>query len=124
MRLNPRQRWHEDGIDQPHGGSTVAGVPASVWGAILSLAASEADVGRGTVLLGAYAVGLGIPFLLVAAFFPRLKGVMGWMKRHMRQIEATSGLLLWTVGLMMLTGQFSALSFWLLESFPILQRVG
>jgi cytochrome c-type biogenesis protein len=95
-----------------------------VLGAILSLAASEADVGRGTVLLGAYAVGLGIPFLLVAAFFPRLKGVMGWMKRHMRQIEATSGLLLWTVGLMMLTGQFAAFSFWLLERFPFLASVG
>ncbi|MBR2657605.1 MAG: cytochrome c biogenesis protein CcdA [Loktanella sp.] len=95
-----------------------------VLGAILGLAASEADVGRGTVLLGAYAIGLGIPFLLVAAFFPRLKGVMGWMKRHMRQIEATSGLLLWTVGLMMITGQFAAFSYWLLERFPFLATVG
>lgn len=95
-----------------------------VLGAILGLAASEADVGRGTVLLGAYAIGLGIPFLLVAAFFPRLKGVMAWMKRHMRQIEATSGLLLWTVGLMMITGQFAAFSYWLLERFPFLATVG
>jgi cytochrome c-type biogenesis protein len=95
-----------------------------VLGAILSLAASEADVGRGTVLLGSYAVGLGIPFLLVAAFFPRLHGVMGWMRRHMRQIEAGAGLLLWTVGLMMLTGQFAAFSFWLLERFPFLASVG
>lgn len=95
-----------------------------VLGAILSLAASEADVGRGAVLLGSYAVGLGIPFLLVAAFFPRLKGLMGWMRRHMRQIEATSGLLLWTVGLMMITGQFAAFSYWLLERFPFLATVG
>jgi cytochrome c-type biogenesis protein len=95
-----------------------------VLGAILSLAASEADVARGAVLLGAYAIGLGIPFLLVAAFFPRLKGLMAWMKRHMRQIEATSGLLLWTVGLMMITGQFAAFSYWLLERFPFLATVG
>lgn len=95
-----------------------------ILGAILSLAASEASLPRGTALLGAYAIGLGIPFLLVAAFFPRLTGLMGWMKRHMRRIEATSGLLLWTVGLMMLTGQFAALSYWLLERFPILASVG
>jgi cytochrome c-type biogenesis protein len=95
-----------------------------ILGAILSLAASEADVSRGTVLLAAYALGLGIPFLLVAAFFPRLKGMMGWMKRHMDRIEKVSGLLLWTVGLMMMTGQFAAFSYWLLERFPALALVG
>lgn len=95
-----------------------------ILGAILSLAASEASVSRGTVLLAFYALGLGIPFLLVAAFFPRLKGLMGWMKRHMEKIERTSGLLLWTVGLMMLTGQFAAFSYWLLERFPALAYVG
>lgn len=47
-----------------------------ILGTILGLAASEASVTRGTVLLAAYAVGLGLPFLLVAAFFPRLKGLM------------------------------------------------
>ncbi len=95
-----------------------------ILGAILSLAASEADVSRGATLLAVYALGLGIPFLLVAAFFPRLEGLMGWMKRHMDRIERTSGLLLWTVGLMMITGQFAAFSFWLLETFPALALVG
>ncbi|MAQ82540.1 cytochrome c biogenesis CcdA family protein [Psychromarinibacter halotolerans] len=93
-------------------------------GAILSLAASEASLTRGTTLLGIYALGLGIPFLLVALFFPRLQGVMGWMKRHMDRIEKIMGLLLWTVGLMMLTGQFTAFSFWLLEKFPALATIG
>jgi cytochrome c-type biogenesis protein len=93
-------------------------------GAILSLAASEASVARGTLLLGIYAAGLGIPFLLVAAFLPRLTGVMGWMKRHMDRIEKIMGLLLWTIGLLMLTGGFSAFSFWLLETFPALAVLG
>jgi cytochrome c-type biogenesis protein len=93
-------------------------------GAILSLAASEASVSRGTLLLGVYAAGLGIPFLLVAAFLPRLGGAMAWMKRHMERIERAMGLLLWTIGLMMLTGGFSALSFWLLETFPALATLG
>ena len=56
-------------------------------GAILSLAASEANVARGTMLLAVYALGLGVPFLLVAAYFERMGGVMAWMKRHMEQIE-------------------------------------
>ncbi|MBV7392836.1 cytochrome c biogenesis CcdA family protein [Mameliella sediminis] len=93
-------------------------------GAILSLAASEASVARGTVLLAVYALGLGVPFLLVAAFLPRLGGVMGWIKRHMEQIERAMGLLLWTIGLLMLTGGFSSLSFWLLETFPALATLG
>jgi cytochrome c-type biogenesis protein len=93
-------------------------------GAILSLAATEADMVRGTALLGVYALGLGVPFLLVAAFFPRLSGAMGWMKRHMAAIERVMGLLLWTIGLMMLTGGFAQFSYWLLETFPGLARLG
>ncbi|MEC7669591.1 MAG: cytochrome c biogenesis protein CcdA [Pseudomonadota bacterium] len=93
-------------------------------GAILSLAASEASISKGLILLGVYAAGLGIPFLLVAAFLPRLTALMAWMKRHMQQIERIMGLLLWTIGLLMLTGGFSALSFWLLETFPALATLG
>ena len=93
-------------------------------GAILSLAASEANVARGTTLLAVYAIGLGVPFLLVAAFLPRMGGLMGWMKRHMDRIEKVMGLLLWTIGLLMLTGGFSAFSFWLLETFPALAALG
>ena len=93
-------------------------------GAILSLAAGAASVARGTLLLAVYAAGLGIPFLLVAAFLPRLGGLMGWMKRHMEQIERVMGLLLWTIGLLMLTGGFSAFSYWLLETFPALAALG
>ena len=95
-----------------------------ILGAILSIAANEADVARGTALLGFYALGLGIPFLLVAAFFPRLKGLMAWMRRHMERIEKIMGLLLWTVGLLMLTGSFTDFSWWLNETFPVLQTFG
>jgi cytochrome c-type biogenesis protein len=93
-------------------------------GAILSLAAGEASMARGTLLLAVYALGLGIPFLLVAAFLPRLTGVMGWMRRHMDRIEKAMGLLLWTIGLLMLTGGFSSFSYWLLETFPGLAMLG
>jgi cytochrome c-type biogenesis protein len=93
-------------------------------GMILSLAAQGESVGRGLGLLGIYALGLGIPFLLVAAFFPRLTGALGFLRRHMSRIERIMGLLLWTIGLLMLTGGFSQFSYWLLETFPALALVG
>ena len=93
-------------------------------GAILSLAAQEASLTRGTLLLAVYAFGLGIPFLLVAAFFPRMAPVMGFMKRHAERIERIMGLLLWTIGLLMLTGGFSSFSYWLLENLPFLGQLG
>ncbi|RAP42621.1 cytochrome C biogenesis protein [Rhodovulum viride] len=93
-------------------------------GAILSLAASEASVSRGTVLLAVYAAGLGIPFLLAALFIQRAMGVMNRLKRHMALIERAMGVLLIAVGLALLTGAFSAFSYWLLETFPSLARLG
>ena len=95
-----------------------------ILGAILSLAASEASVTRGTALLAAYAVGLGVPFLLVAAFLDRAQGLMRRMRRHMGVIEKAMGALLVAVGVAMVSGAFSAFSFWLLETFPGLARLG
>jgi cytochrome c-type biogenesis protein len=93
-------------------------------GAILSLAANEASLVKGSVLLGAYAIGLGVPFLVFAHFLPRLGGFLNWMKRNMERIERLMGLLLWTIGLMMLTGGFADMSYWLLENFPALASFG
>lgn len=95
-----------------------------ILSAILSLAGSQAEVGKGILLLGVYALGLGVPFLLVAAFFPQMKRPMAWMKRNMGVIEKTSGVLLLTVGLAMATGYLSVFAFWMLEAFPVLQIFG
>ena len=95
-----------------------------ILGGILSLAGAEGRAAQGALLLLVYAMGLGVPFLLAAAFFPRMKGLMDWMKRHMERIEKISGLLLWTLGLLLATGQFTVFSNWLLSTFPILQEIG
>jgi len=93
-------------------------------GAILSLAATESSIARGTTLLGVYAAGLGIPFLLVAMFVQRSMGLMNRLKKHMRLIERAMGALLLVVGVALLTGAFSAFSYWLLETFPTLAYLG
>ncbi len=93
-------------------------------GAILSMAASEADLARGTTLLAVYAAGLGIPFLLAAIFLQKATGLLARMKRHMGAIEKAMGALLLLVGVALLTGAFSDLSYWLLETFPALALLG
>jgi len=93
-------------------------------GAILSIAASEASIARGTLLLAIYAAGLGIPFLLAAFYLHRAVGVMGRLKKHMGLIEKVMGGLLLVVGIALLTGAFTNFSWWLLEKFPALATLG
>jgi len=95
-----------------------------VLGAILSMAAAEADSTRGTVMLGIYALGLGLPFLLAALFVQRSMAVMNRLKPYMAAIEKGMGVLLLIVGVAMVTGAFSAFSWWLLETFPALSQIG
>ncbi|MBT8410282.1 MAG: cytochrome c biogenesis protein CcdA, partial [Octadecabacter sp.] len=95
-----------------------------ILSAILGLATGQADMAKGALMLGVYAVGLGVPFLMVAAFFPQMKRPMAWMKRNMGVIEKTSGVLLIVVGLAMATGFLSIFAFWLLEAFPALAFFG
>jgi len=93
-------------------------------GAILSLAASEASVARGGLLLGIYAAGLGIPFLLAAMFLTQSMVLMNRMKKHMKMIERMMGALLLVVGIALVTGAYSSFSWWLLETFPALSMLG
>jgi len=89
-------------------------------GAILSLAAQAESTTRGTLLLGVYALGLGLPFLLAAIFVERSMVLMTRLKRHMRLIERTMGALLLVVGLALVTGAFTDFSFWMLETYEAL----
>ena len=93
-------------------------------GMILSLAAQQGETGRGTALLAVYAAGLGIPFLLAAIFLTRAIGVMNRIKPWLPMIERVMGALLILVGIALLTGAFSAFSYWLLETFPALALLG
>jgi cytochrome c-type biogenesis protein len=89
-------------------------------GAILSLAAQEGNTQRGTLLLGVYALGLGLPFLLAALFIERSMTLMAKLKRHMKVIERLMGGLLIVVGLALVTGAFTDFSYWMLETYDFL----
>ncbi|MEM7243403.1 MAG: cytochrome c biogenesis protein CcdA [Pseudomonadota bacterium] len=95
-----------------------------ILGAILALSAQEESVARGTVLMTTYAIGLGIPFILVSMFIQRSMGLINRFKKHMGKIEFGMGLLLVVIGIAMFTGAFEAFSLWILEQFPALAQIG
>ncbi|MEM7212424.1 MAG: cytochrome c biogenesis CcdA family protein [Pseudomonadota bacterium] len=95
-----------------------------ILGAILSMAAQEETISAGTALLGVYAFGLGMPFLIAALFVgPFLQWAKNF-RRHMPLVEKVMGLMLITVGIMMITGDFERLAYFLLETFPSLAEFG
>jgi cytochrome c-type biogenesis protein len=95
-----------------------------ILAAILSVAASEATVTKGAVLLAVYSAGLGIPFLVAAFMIERFSSVLTRMKRHLATVERVMGVLMILVGIGFLTGMVSSFSIWLLETFPALQNFG
>ncbi|MGQ0669771.1 MAG: cytochrome c biogenesis CcdA family protein [Actinomycetota bacterium] len=77
-----------------------------VLAGILTAAAATQSVGRGAALLFVYSLGLGIPFILLALGYTREGRVVGWLRRHGRAIEWVGGMVLITMGILMLTGQW------------------
>lgn len=95
-----------------------------VLAAILFVAGTEDTVARGAGLLAVYSAGLGVPFLLASLFAGPFMRLMARFRRHMGTVEKAMGALLVLTGIMFLTGQMASLSYWLLETFPELGRVG
>ena len=95
-----------------------------ILGAILSLVIQEGSGSYGAALMAAYAVGLGVPFILVAAFVRKSLGIMQRFRRVSTWFERTAGCLFLLVGTLLVTGNFSDISFWLLETFPGLADFG
>ena len=95
-----------------------------ILSAILVVAGSEQTVARGAILLSAYALGLGIPFLLAAVFAGPFIHGMKRFRRYMGIVEKVMGGVLVLTGIMFLTGQFATLSYWLLETFPVFSQIG
>jgi cytochrome c-type biogenesis protein len=95
-----------------------------VLATILTIAASEQDVARGTGLLAIYSLGLGIPFLIAAAGVGTFLGFLGKFKKHLGTVERVMGGLLVLTGIMFLTGSMQTMAYWFLEQFPWLATIG
>jgi cytochrome c-type biogenesis protein len=78
-------------------------------GSALMLASQQGHVLEGMLMLLAYSLGLGIPFVLSAVMIDYLKSAFTWIKRHYTVINAVSGGLLVVIGILMATGTLGRL---------------
>ena len=73
-------------------------------GSALMLASQQGSVMKGTLMLVAYSVGLGIPFLISALLIDKLKTAFDFIKKHYQITNIISGSLLVVIGVLMATG--------------------
>jgi len=95
-----------------------------ILAAILAVAGTEDTVGRGALLLAAYAFGLGVPFILAALAMERFLGFSRGFRKQFARLEKVVGALLVLTGIAFLTGGLQTASSWLIEAFPAIGRLG
>lgn len=93
-----------------------------VLASILTVTATSA--GNGAVLLGAYGLGLGVPFVLAALFFGSAAVALRRMRRAGAALNVGAGAVLVGVGILMMTGRLQKIAIWMLTTFPILGSIG
>ena len=82
-------------------------------GAVLGLTAATGGAARGAVLLFAYSLGLGIPFLLAGLGFRFALGWFAGLRRHVHRLELAGGVLLVAIGVLLVTGLWTDFLIWL-----------
>ena len=81
-----------------------------VLGTLLMYTATQADVSRGLALLGAYSLGLAVPFVLAAVAVERFLAAFALIRRHLVWVTRLSGGVLVVVALLMITDYLSVLT--------------
>lgn len=95
-----------------------------VLAAILSVAASRDTAWEGASLLGLYSLGLGVPFFLAGIAIGPFLTFFHSFKKHLHTVEKIMGGILVITGLLFISGNFTRISFWFLETFPALANFG
>jgi len=123
------REWHPESLLRlaGRGGPVVAGAAFAIaWtpctsitlGAILTQAAVSNSAAHGALLLAVYSAGLAIPFLLIALAFERMTNALAVVKRHFPVIIALGGVVMITLGVLILTGEFTVLNTWASKAAP------
>ncbi|KAB3523591.1 cytochrome c biogenesis protein CcdA [Corynebacterium sp. zg254] len=125
--LQTDKRMHPKRWTTLAGAPLLGGVFALGWtpclgptlGAIISVAAGTEGItaARGVILIVAYCLGLGLPFILVALGSSKILTGVSWLRTHSRTIQMIGGALLVIVGLLLLTGQWNILVEWIRQVF-------
>jgi len=83
-----------------------------ILGAILVYAGMDGTVAQGALLLGAYSLGLGVPFLVTGFALERATRVIRRLNRHAHAVELTSGALMIAMGLLVMFNVMSWIAAW------------
>ena len=81
-----------------------------VLGVILTMGASSQDVGVAALLLGFYALGLALPFLLAAAVLPQLRPLIVALRRWHRPVEVVAGMFVAAMGVLIYLNAFARMA--------------
>src|SRR5690242_200347 len=81
-----------------------------ILGGIIGLASVGSSVLAGSALLGCYAAGLAVPFVLVAVGATSVSDRLGWLRDHQRLVSVVTGAMLVAVGFLMITNAFARLA--------------
>jgi len=92
-----------------------------ILGSILALASTTGSILQGVILLTAYSLGLGVPFILTALLFGRLTTTLKWLNRNSLIINRVAGVLLMIVGVLIFTGQMGVLASWFTTVLPSIE---
>lgn len=95
-----------------------------VLAGILAIAGVQGGAAEGMILLSAYSLGLGIPFILTALATDKFMSFSGFMRKHYKAIEVTSGAFLIGVGVMIFFNLFYTLTLYFTKLFPWLTQIG
>ena len=95
-----------------------------ILGSILALAALEENIGKGTLLLSFYSLGLAIPFIISGVLIDKFLLFSKGFKKYLSIITKVGGAILLLTGIAILTGQLQILGFFILEYFPTLGNIG
>ena len=95
-----------------------------ILGSILALAATEATINKGVILLSSYSLGLAIPFILSGYLIQKFLIFSKNFKKNIGLVSKIGGIILLITGILILTNQLQALGYYLLNIFPFLQNFG
>ncbi len=123
------REWHSQTLMNlaKRGGPVLAGAAFAIaWtpctsitlGAILTQAAISSSAAHGALLLAFYSAGLAIPFLLIAFAFDRMTNALAVVKRHFPVVIAVGGAVMITLGLLILSGEWTTLNSWAQKALP------
>ena len=95
-----------------------------ILGSILAYASMENSIYKGVLLLGFYSLGLAIPFVVSSLIIKKFLIVSQKSRSYLNKIKKFSGIILLITGILIFTGKLQTIGFYLIEFFPILQKLG